>query len=104
MPHLKLPDWFEKDKLCWINLSRNPNAIDLLRKNIDKINYYSLCDNPNSVDIFCEQPEQLCRDLDWGEIVFNKHFVDILTNIENFDKRIDWISLMMNETAIDLLL
>jgi hypothetical protein len=37
---MKLRDWIEIDKLYWEMLSRNPNAIDILKENKDKINWY----------------------------------------------------------------
>jgi len=35
----KLRDWIDINKIVWYSLSRNPNAIDLLEKNNDKINW-----------------------------------------------------------------
>ena len=31
-----------QDKIIWYNLSKNPNAIELLEANQDKINWYNL--------------------------------------------------------------
>ena len=36
---LKLLDWVDLDKLDWECLSRNPNAIHLLEKNLDKVDW-----------------------------------------------------------------
>ena len=40
-----------KDKLKWIYLSQNENAIHILENNIDKINWYSLSSNKNAIKI-----------------------------------------------------
>jgi hypothetical protein len=36
-----------QDKIVWDNLCLNPNAIDLLKENEDKINWYNLSQNPS---------------------------------------------------------
>ena len=41
------------DKIDWSNLSTNPNAIDLLKENKDKINWSVLSENPS---IFEDEP------------------------------------------------
>ena len=38
------------DKINWRKLSENPNALDLLGKNLDKINWTGLALNPNAID------------------------------------------------------
>ena len=42
-----------KDKINWKLLSTNPNAIDLLKNNKDKINWKLLAENPS---IFEDEP------------------------------------------------
>ena len=42
-----LLDWIDKDKLEWMMLSQNPNAIDLLKENQGKIDWYELSANPS---------------------------------------------------------
>ena len=42
-----LLDWIDKKKLDWSYLSKNPNAIDLLKDNQDKIDWDQLSGNPN---------------------------------------------------------
>ncbi len=37
---LKLLDWVDINKIDWIELSKNLNAIDLLKENKDKINFF----------------------------------------------------------------
>ena len=36
---LKLLDWIDINKIDWCYLSENPNAIELLKENKDKINH-----------------------------------------------------------------
>jgi hypothetical protein len=36
------------DKVNWWYLSKNPNAIHMLEKNLDKVNWYYLSLNPNA--------------------------------------------------------
>jgi hypothetical protein len=43
----KLQEWIDIDYLHWDILSRNPNAIYILEKNLEKIDWISLCKNPN---------------------------------------------------------
>ena len=40
MFHMKLRNWIDENKLDWNNLSSNPNAIELLKENKDKIDWY----------------------------------------------------------------
>ena len=44
---LKLRDWNDINKIDWVNLSLNPNAIELLKKNQNKIYWLVFSDNPN---------------------------------------------------------
>jgi len=41
-----------QDKINWNALSLNPNAIHLLKKNLDKINWCELSENPNAIFYF----------------------------------------------------
>jgi len=43
----KLLDWIDINKLNWSNLSSNPNAIELLKENQDKINWNEFSYNIN---------------------------------------------------------
>ena len=47
-PHfMKLLEWIPFNKLDWFWLSRNPNTIQLLEKNLDKVRWHRLSQNPN---------------------------------------------------------
>ena len=39
------------DNNCWYTLSANPNAIDILRNNMDKIDFDGLCLNINIMQL-----------------------------------------------------
>ena len=43
----KLLSWIDEADLDWTWLSSNPNAIDLLKANPDKINWCALSKNPS---------------------------------------------------------
>jgi len=43
-----------QDKINWIELSANPNAIKILEQNQDKINWSALCLNPNAFHLLIE--------------------------------------------------
>ena len=44
---LKLHDWINTSEIDFRYLSENPNAIDLLKQNENKISSYGLCNNIN---------------------------------------------------------
>ena len=48
---LKLRDWIDINKIDWVYLSLNPNAIDLLKENKDKIDWRCLTANPNAIEL-----------------------------------------------------
>jgi len=54
-PRMKLLDWIPEDKLNWIWLSSNSNAIQLLEKYPDKIIWVILSKNPSIFEIDTEQ-------------------------------------------------
>jgi hypothetical protein len=54
-----LLDWIDNEWLSWDILSANPNAIDLLENNQDKINWYMLCINPNAIDLLDDNKNKI---------------------------------------------
>jgi len=102
-----LLDWIDKDKLNWELLSKNPNAIDLLKENIDKIDrsmWSILSANPNAIDLLkdkinyeksltYDQYLQLETKIDWIMLSQNPNAINLLK--ENQDK-IDWKMLSLN--------
>ena len=68
--HLKFRDWMDVDKidkLGWMWLSGNTNAIHLLERNIDKIYWMSLSENPNAIDLL----EMNFDKIDWKDLSTN---------------------------------
>ena len=55
------------DKINWYWLSSNLNAIQILENNKDKINWKNLCSNPNAINLLKENPDKI----DWNEISIN---------------------------------
>jgi len=39
---MKLLDWIDVDCMVWWTLSENPNAIELLKANLNNVNWYAL--------------------------------------------------------------
>jgi len=77
------------DKLNWNYLSKNPNAIDLLEKQIEiekhlskeeydrlpsKINWSSLCSNPNAIDLLDANQDKI----DWSVLSYNPNAIHLL--------------------------
>ena len=58
---LKLRDWVDISILNWNGLSENPNAIELLKENQDKINWWFLSLNPNAIELLKENQDKI----DW---------------------------------------
>jgi hypothetical protein len=52
-----------EDKINWNNLSANPNAIDLLKKQInidpDKLDWLKLSKNPNAIDLLKKNQDKI---------------------------------------------
>ena len=56
-----------QDKINWKNLSLNENAIELLKENQDKINWFNLSSNPNAIDLLKENQDKI----DWWKFLRN---------------------------------
>jgi hypothetical protein len=74
---MKLRDWIDYDKLNWKILSSNPNAIELLEKNKNKIEYYCLSLNPNAIDLLKKNQENI----NWNRLSFNANAIELLKKI-----------------------
>ncbi len=84
------------DKIDWEWLSENPNAIHLLEANQDKISWWRLSRNPNATQILKANPDKI----NWRWLSENPNALHLLE--ANQDK-IDWIDLSANPNAIQLL-
>jgi hypothetical protein len=87
------------DKINWRNLSRNPNAIHLLENNLDKIDWELLSVNSNAIHLL----EKHFEKIDWSMLSFNCNAIHLLE--KHLDK-IDWrhLSINTNTSIIDALL
>ena len=85
-----------KSDLINYKLSSNPNAIDLLRQNPNKINWEFLSSNPNAIDLLKEHPDKI----NWYYLSSNPNAIDLLRKNPN---KISWMYLSENPNAIDLL-
>ncbi len=79
----KLKDWIDINKINWVKLSCNSNAIHILEKNIDKINWHYLSENPNAIPILEKYPHKI----NWHNLSENPNAIHILE--KNIDK-IEW--------------
>jgi ribosomal protein L24E len=105
----KLLDWIDINKLCWKGLSRNPNAIDLLKQNLDKIDIIELFDNPNILDIIHLIDTTLLENClnrfskSGSNLLFTN--INVIKLLNKYSLAIDWTSLSLNTNtkAIELL-
>tara|TARA_B110000967_G_scaffold173270_1_gene184800 strand:+ start:67 stop:312 length:246 start_codon:yes stop_codon:yes gene_type:complete len=58
---MKLHECIPVDKLDWSMLSANPNAIHLMKQNLDQVNWKFLSSNPNAIPIL----EKNLDKVDW---------------------------------------
>jgi hypothetical protein len=89
---LKLRKWIQIDKVHWDALSKNPNAIHILEKNLDKVdwyglsNWYGLSMNPNIFDYdYKKIKNTLYNDNGFVEELMMNRF-----HPSNMDKWYDW--------------
>ena len=62
------------DKVDWMELSCNPNAIPILEKHLDKVDWFVLSDNPNAIHIL----EKNLDKVDWEGLSINSNAMHIL--------------------------
>ena len=87
---MKLLDWINIEKINWDVLSLNPNAIELLKENKDKINSLSLAinENPNAIELLLENKDKYY--INEPYISSNPNAIDYLKENPNM---ISWTSL-----------
>ena len=129
---MKLREWIHPSILVWKQLSTNPNAIDMLEKNLDKVDWSYIFYNPNAIRItgvsnranafdnpkqsddkkwwvWCFEHPYLFDierryDVDIGEYVIPIFDEQHLYDYKNIDyNSIDWQYLSYNPYAIELL-
>jgi hypothetical protein len=86
-----LKDWIPLEKLNLMHLSKNPNAIDLLRKYPKIIDWEGISYNPNAIELL---KEKIDKEYKMSENEFEK--------LDDFEK-INWNFLSANPNAIEIL-
>jgi hypothetical protein len=98
------------ERVDWFYLSREPYAVPLLEKQLDKLCWAGLCFNPGAVHILEANPDKIY----WGNLSVNSGAIKLLTeNIHRFVRKsevysqdkgtitMEWLS--FNENAVHLL-
>ena len=95
-----LKDWIPLEKLNWTYLSINPNAIELLKANPDKIEwkYLSKNRNPEAIELLKANPTKI----DWEFLSGNPN-IEAIELLKTNPEEIDWRALSGNPNAIELL-
>ena len=60
------------NEVNWHTLSKNPNAIHILEKNLDKVDWHALSMNPNTIHIL----EKNLDKVNWSELSGNPNIFD----------------------------
>ena len=108
-----LKDWILKENLIFDTLSKNPNAIDLLKNNETKLYWPYISMNPNAIEILKKNTNKI----DWKILSGNPNAIELLENkileenslgyneLYNLhsSKKIDWFELSKNPKAIKLI-
>ena len=91
----KIKDWLDIDKIDWMYLSKNPNAIHLLEKNPKRIDWIWLSKNPNAIHLLEANPDKI----HWRCLSENPNAIHLLE--KNPDK-ICWYSLSDNPCIFEI--
>jgi len=111
MPYLKTI-YYEidpgSDKLNWINLSGNKNAIRILKREYEKkpnnLVWSALCKNPNAIKILEKEYVRVPNNLVWDALCENPKAIPILTReYEKNPNNLVWDALCENPKAIPIL-
>lgn len=82
-------------KLSYLSANKNPNAIRILEKNMEKIDWSLLSANPSAIEML-----EITKKFDWRELSKNPKAIHLL---EKYPKRIHWRGLLTNPKAIHLI-
>ena len=93
----RFKDWILEDKLDWVALSFNPNAIYILEKNLDKVNWKWLSGNKNAIHIL----EKNIDKIDWASLSLNPNAIHLL---KKYPENINWFMISMNSNAYDIII
>lgn len=92
---------YESNYLNWSELSKNPNAISILKKYNNNINYFELCKNNNGLDIIKENFNKINTNVGWQALSTNLNAIELLKNNK---ENIYWNELSENSNAIELII
>ena len=92
---------YESNCLNWSELSKNPNALSLLKKFSNNINYFELCRNINGLDIIKENFNKVNTNMGWQALSTNSNAIELLKNNK---ENIYWNELSENSNAIELII
>jgi hypothetical protein len=101
------------DKLEWLNVSKNPDAIPIIEYALkhcpDKINWTYLCKNPNAMHIIEPLVKANDKRINWYSISSNSNAIDLMlmrdeNGVLQYIKKIDWISLCWENSNAHLVL
>ena len=90
----RTPD-HEPRKICWANLSMNPNAIHMLKAHPDKIYWAWLSQNPSALHLLEKYPEKI----NWDNLSFNPNAMHIL---EKYPDKIYWDWFLGNPSIFEI--
>ncbi len=82
---LKLRDWIDFNKLKWDYLSLNPNAIEFLKENQDKIDWWYFSQNSN---IFTYNYKQMKENMKNSGIA--EELMSVIFHPKNMEKWNNW--------------
>ena len=98
------------NKICFDTLSSNPNAIDILTKNKDKIHWTFLSENKNGISLLKEKWDQevLGNNIDYdAQNIISEHLLSTNANVVNILKAnphiISWAYISENINAISII-
>jgi ribosomal protein L24E len=79
------------NKISWYSLSKNPNIIELLKENPDKIDWVWLSENPNpkAFELLKQNPDKI----KWRYLEKNKQCLELM---KSYREKIDWGELSRN--------
>jgi len=77
----------------WDFICSNPNAIDLIKKNMDKVSWYYLSQNPNAIDLLKLHEDKI----DWSGLCLNPNVLNFICDYQ--EMKINTLNLL-NELSI----
>jgi len=91
----KMLNWININDLNWCILSKNSNAIELLKENQNKINWNNLSSNSNAIELLKENQNKI----NWNNLSSNPNAIELLKENQN---KIDWFQLSKNPSIFEI--